>query len=78
MQQSDRVTGTKQVLKMVAAGKAEQVFLAQDADAFLQHKLEAACSAANVTITWVPTMKVLGEMCGITVGSATAAKLKSI
>lgn len=78
MQQNDRVTGTKQVLKVLAAGNVQEVFLAQDADAFLKNKLEAACREAQVEITWIPTMKQLGEMCGITVGSAAAAKLKSI
>jgi len=75
---SDRVIGTKQVLKVITAGKAEQVYLALDADAFLKNKLENACIEASVPINWIPTMKQLGEMCGIAVGSAAAAQTKPI
>jgi len=36
----------------------------------------ALCAQRGIPVTAVPTMKQLGEACGISVGSAVAALLK--
>lgn len=76
LRSSGRIVGTKQVLKALSGGCVEQVFIALDADQFLQSKLCAACDDAGVQYTEVSSMKELGTACGIDVGSACAAVTK--
>ncbi len=71
-----RIVGTKQVLKALAAGELERVYLAMDAEPFLLNKLKAACSAHGIQIEQVPTMKELGQQCKIDVGAACAGERK--
>ena len=70
---SERVVGTKQVLKGIANGEFRRVYIAEDADSFLQEKIAAASEKAGVELISVPTMKALGEACRIDVGAACAA-----
>lgn len=69
----DRVVGTKQVLKGIAAGMFRCVYVAEDADSFLQEKIADACQKAGIPLISAPTMKELGEACRIDVGAACAA-----
>ena len=69
----ERVVGTKQVLKGIATGAFRCVYIAEDADSFLQEKITSACEKAGVQLITVPTMKALGEACRIDVGAACAA-----
>ena len=69
------VVGTKQLKKAVKAGRAEYVFLAENADPAVTESLEALCADNHIHITWVPTMAELGRACGIEVGAAAAAVL---
>ena len=52
-------------------------FLAADADPGVTEPLEALCIAQQVSVTWVKTMAELGKTCGIDVGAAAAAIVKS-
>ncbi|WP_106767173.1 ribosomal L7Ae/L30e/S12e/Gadd45 family protein [Paenibacillus faecalis] len=67
--------GTKQTMKAVENGQATEVYVAEDCDPRLISKIEALCTKHSVDITHVPTMKELGEACGIEVGAAMAAVL---
>ena len=67
------VVGSKQLKKAVAAGRAQCVFLAENADPALTDPIAEMCSEQNIQITWVRTMAELGRACGIEVGAAAAA-----
>ncbi len=71
-----RTVGLKQTIKAVQAGKAEQVFLARDVDAYIKNIVEDECERHGLSITYIDTMKELGKACGIDIGAATAAILK--
>ncbi|ANS76007.1 ribosomal protein L7Ae-like protein [Paenibacillus yonginensis] len=65
--------GTKQTMRMVQMGLADEVYVAQDADPRITSKIVALCEESSVKITYVDTMKNLGKACGIEVGAAMAA-----
>lgn len=65
--------GTKQTIRMINLGLAEEVYVAQDADPRITSKVVALCNEASVKVTYVDTMKELGRACGIEVGAATVA-----
>ncbi|MEK3733310.1 MULTISPECIES: ribosomal L7Ae/L30e/S12e/Gadd45 family protein [Paenibacillus] len=69
--------GTKQTMKAVETGQAAEVYVAEDCDQRLITKIVSLCSKHQVHINYVPTMKGLGEACGIEVGAAMVAVLKS-
>ena len=71
------VVGSKQLKKALLAGRAECVFLAENADPAITEPLEQMCSELHIQITWVRTMAELGQKCGIEVGAAAAAVLNS-
>ncbi|WP_435922618.1 ribosomal L7Ae/L30e/S12e/Gadd45 family protein [Paenibacillus sp. DYY-L-2] len=68
--------GTKQTMKMVELGRADEVYVAEDADPRLTSKIIAICNQRNVKVTLVDTMQNLGKACGIEVGAAMAAIVK--
>lgn len=67
------LVGSKQLRKALKNGAVSAVFLAQNADPSITEPLEKQCKTAGVCVTWVRTMKELGEICGIDVGTAAAA-----
>ena len=71
------VAGAKQLRKAVSAGKAGQAFLAFDADPTITEPMLALCRLHNVEVAWVKSMIELGQACGIEVGAAAVAVLKS-
>ena len=71
------VVGSKQLKKALRAGRAERVFLAENADPAVTEPLEELCGELHIQITWVRTMAELGKACGIEVGAAAAAVLRS-
>lgn len=70
------VVGTKQVLRAIQAGTLARVYLADDAEAFLKNKLKTVCYEYDIAMEIVPTMRELGESCGIDVGAACAGAPK--
>ncbi|MGM9589923.1 MAG: ribosomal L7Ae/L30e/S12e/Gadd45 family protein [Faecousia sp.] len=70
------VVGSKQLRKAVEAGRAECVFLAENADPAITEPLEELCGKLHIQITWVRSMTELGRACGIEVGAAAAAVLR--
>jgi len=70
------VVGSKQLKKALKAGRAERVFLAENADPAITEPIEAMCSELHIQITWVRSMAELGRACGIEVGAAAAAVVR--
>ena len=68
-----RTVGLKQTMNAINAGKAKVVFLAEDVDEYIKHKVEAQCSEHGLKINYIGTMQELGQVCDIDVGAATAA-----
>ena len=67
------VVGAKQLRKALSAGKAKEVFLAEDADPAITGPIADLCHQNHVLCTWVSDMSELGRACGIDVGAAAAA-----
>ena len=65
--------GAKQLRKALHNGKAEQVFLARNADPAITEPLLALCEKYGKCVYWVGSMKELGQACGIEVGASAAA-----
>ena len=70
------VVGAKQLKKALAKGRAEHVFLAENADPAITEPIAELCESGNIQIHWVASMADLGRACGIEVGAAAAAVLK--
>jgi len=73
---SARTVGTKQTIKAIEGGRADLVFIAEDADDFLKKRIIQLCEKNQVPFAYAKTMQELGESCGIQVGAAAAARLK--
>ena len=71
------VVGAKQLKKAVHAGRAQYVFLAENADPAITDPIEEMCIRGNIQIHWVRSKEDLGSACGIEVGAAAAAVLNS-
>ena len=71
------IVGAKQLKKALLAGRAEYVFLAENADPAITEPIEKLCESTNIQMYWVSSMADLGRACGIEVGAAAAATLKS-
>ena len=71
------VVGSKQLRKALEAGRAEYVYLAENADPAITEPIVEMCEKFHIQITWVRTMAELGRNCGIEVGAAAAAVLNS-
>ena len=68
------VAGTRQTLRLIAAGRAERVLIARDADARIQQTVRVAAEAAGVSVEECPSMEALRGICRIAVPCATAAE----
>ena len=67
------VVGSKQLKKALRSGRAEYVFLAENADPAITEPIVELCESGNIQIHWVASMADLGRACGIEVGAAAAA-----
>ena len=72
-----KLVGIKQTTRALTKGKAQEVFVAADADERLTKPVADLCEAQHVTCTQVAAMQELGKACGIHAGAAAAAILKS-
>ncbi|ELK46852.1 50S ribosomal protein L7ae-like protein [Halobacillus sp. ACCC02827] len=70
---SDIIIGTKQTLKAMKNGEVDEVITAEDADQSMTLKVAKLANQLNIPHTTVPSMKELGDACGIDVGAATVA-----
>ncbi len=71
------VAGAKQLRKALVTGRANLVFLAENADPALTEPIAALCLEHHVKCVWVRHMSELGQACGIDVGTAAAAVVES-
>ena len=67
------VVGAKQLRKAIQSGRAQRVFLAENADPAITEPIVLMCRERSIPHTWVPNMADLGRACGIEVGAAAAA-----
>lgn len=65
--------GTKQTKKAIENGNVEEVFIARDADQHIKNPILELCKDRGIPVTYVDSMKLLGEACRIQVGAAMAA-----
>lgn len=72
-----RAVGIRQTLKAILSGRAEAVYLADDADSEILEELRREAMDRGIPVHPVPSMKDLGKRCLIDVGAAAAAKLRS-
>ncbi|RWZ52160.1 50S ribosomal protein L7ae-like protein [Halobacillus fulvus] len=70
---SQVIIGTKQTLKAMKNGEVHEVITADDADQSMTAKVVQMAKQLDIPHTTVPSMKELGESCGIDVGAATVA-----
>ena len=68
--------GYKQSLRALDERTAQKLFIAADADGKMITALRKAAESSGVPVTEVETMKALGELCGIDVGSSCAVVLR--
>lgn len=76
LRQGDKLIGVKQSSKAITEKRASLAFVAEDAATRVTGPIMALCKETGTEIIMVPTMKELGEACGIQVGSAVAVLLK--
>ncbi len=68
-----RVVGRRETLKLIQRRVAAVVYVARDADRAILSDIEEHCRTHQVPITYVETMRELGQLCGIEVKAACAA-----
>lgn len=71
----EKVVGAKQVKRALRDGKAQRVYLAEDADPRVTEPIAELCQQQGVPVEEVFKMKDLGAACGISVGAAVVASL---
>ena len=72
-----RAVGTNQTTKAITRGRAQVVYIAKDADRRVVEGVVAAAKGVSLEIVEVDSMREIGRACGIAVGAAAAAILKS-
>ena len=70
-----KVVGMKQLKRAIRNNLVKAVFLADDADPMVTDPIRALCGA-ELPVVNVPTMRELGQACGISVGASSAGLLK--
>lgn len=68
--------GYKQAVRALNEDKAAKLFLAEDCDDTIIKSITALAEEKNTPVFFVSTMKELGNMCSIEVGSSCAVVLK--
>ncbi len=71
-----KVIGVKQSKKAIRDGKAEEVFVALDAEKRVVGPVYELCSETDTKLTEITTMTELGDAVGIDVGAAVVAVLR--
>lgn len=77
IKKSPKVIGIKQVKKAINKGIAQKVFIAEDAEPHIIEPIKELCRQNQVEIQMVETMDLMGNACGIEVGSAAVALINS-
>ena len=74
----NKISGVRQVTRALKNDALQKVFWASDADPRVTEPIVALCAERNTEMEEVSTMTELGLACGIAVGSAVAAIVKSL
>ncbi len=69
-----KYVGIKQVTKNVKEGNVNVVYFAEDAEPHVTEKLLKICKEKKIKIVHVKTMKELGSMSNIDIGTSCAAE----
>ena len=72
LKNSQKVIGTRRLVRAVLAGEISEVYLAADADLVILRQVKDACNSMNVRIIEAESMKKLGEACVVEVKTASA------
>lgn len=72
----NKVVGIKQSVKVIKTGEVKTVYIAKDAEDKITEPIINLSIDNSLEIVYVESMKELGRMCGIEVGSAVAVVLK--
>ena len=73
LQNAQKIVGTKQVSRAIAAREVKIVYLATDADVFVTRRVYDLCRENKIQVVEVASMKALGQACGVEVKAACAA-----
>lgn len=68
--------GYKQTVRALNENNAFKVFIAEDCDSHLKNGIADIAEKTDSQIFFIPTMKELGNMCGIDVSASCAVILK--
>jgi large subunit ribosomal protein L7A len=71
-----KVIGIKQSTKAIKNGDGVVLYVAEDADSKLINPLVQLAKDKGLEVNFIETMKELGKMCGIEVGSAATLMLE--
>lgn len=71
-----KVIGVKQSKKAIRDGKAQEVFVALDAEKRVVGPVYELCSETDTKLTEITTMTELGDAAGIDVGAAVVTVLR--
>jgi large subunit ribosomal protein L7A len=71
-----KVIGLKQSVKGLNNGLGKTLYVAKDADDKLTQPIIELAKTSGVDVVFINTMKELGKLCGIDVGSAVTLILK--
>lgn len=68
--ESEKVVGTKQVLKSIESKTVKCVIVADNADGFIKNSVIASCKENDIEVLTVPSKRELGRVSGIDVPAA--------
>ncbi len=76
MPKKDRVAGVRSVERAILSSAAKKVLVALDADDKVTKRILLLCRQKGVPVEMVPSMREIGESCGLRVGASCCALLK--
>ena len=71
-----RVVGVRQVLRAVKEDRAQEVFLAMDADSRLRAQIEQEVREKGLPLHMISTLEELAALCRVDVPSAAACLIR--
>ena len=77
LKNGSKVVGTRRLLRAIRSGEIAEAYVAQDADLFIVRQIRQACNEMGVRMVEVPSMKELGQACGVEVKTASAGLRKA-
>lgn len=75
MPRRDRVAGIRSTERAIESRSAQKVFVARDAEDRVTRRIVVLCKEKGIPVETVPSMKELGESCGLRVGASCCAVL---